>query len=51
VKALAKPEVKDKLAIIGMVPAPLKSAETQAFVEAEVGKWGQLIKEAGITPE
>ena len=50
-KALAKPEVKDKLAIIGMVPAPLKSDETQKFVEAEVGKWGQLIKEAGIQPE
>ena len=50
-KALEKPEVKDKLAIIGMVPAPLKSDETQKFVEAEVGKWGQLIKEAGIQPE
>ena len=50
-KALAKPEVKEKLAIIGMVPAPLKSDETQKFVEAEVGKWGQLIKEAGIQPE
>jgi tripartite-type tricarboxylate transporter receptor subunit TctC len=50
-KALAKTEVKDKLAIIGMVPAPLTSAETQKFVEAEVGKWGQLIKEAGIQPE
>ena len=50
-KALAKPEVKDKLAIIGMVPAPLKSDETQKFVEAEVGKWGQLVKEAGIQPE
>jgi tripartite-type tricarboxylate transporter receptor subunit TctC len=50
-KALAKPQVKDKLAIIGMVPAPLTSPETQKFVEAEVGKWGQLIKEAGIQPE
>jgi tripartite-type tricarboxylate transporter receptor subunit TctC len=50
-KALDKPQVKDKLAIIGMVPAPLKSDETQKFVEAEVGKWGQLIREAGIQPE
>jgi len=50
-KALAKPEVKDKLAIIGMVPAPLTSSETQKFVEAEVVKWGQLVKEAGIQPE
>jgi len=51
VAALAKPAVKDKLAIIGMVPAPLKSAETAKFVESEVGKWGRLVKEAGIQPE
>ena len=51
VAALAKPAVKDKLAIIGMVPAPLKSAETAKFVEGEVGKWGRLVREAGIQPE
>jgi tripartite-type tricarboxylate transporter receptor subunit TctC len=50
-KALAKPEVKDKLALIGMVPAPLNSPETGKFVEAEVAKWGRLVKEAGIQPE
>ncbi|MBC8022375.1 MAG: tripartite tricarboxylate transporter substrate binding protein [Burkholderiales bacterium] len=50
-KALAKPEVKEKLAIIGMVPAPLNSQETGKFVEAEVVKWGKLVKEAGIQPE
>ena len=50
-KALAKPDVKERLAVIGMVPAPLKSAETAKFVEAEVAKWGRLIKEAGIEPE
>ena len=50
-KALAKPEVKERLAIIGMVPAPLNSAQTGKFVEAEVAKWGKLIKEAGIQPE
>lgn len=51
VKALAKPEMRDKLAIIGMVPAPLKSSETDKFVEAEVARWGRLVKEAGIQPE
>ena len=50
-KALAKPEVKDKLAIIGMQPAPLKSADTGKFVESEVGRWGKLIRDAGIQPE
>jgi tripartite-type tricarboxylate transporter receptor subunit TctC len=50
-KALAKPEVRDKLAIIGMQAAPLKSADTGKFVQAEVAKWGRLVKEAGIQPE
>jgi tripartite-type tricarboxylate transporter receptor subunit TctC len=50
-KALAKPEVKDKLALIGMVPAPLNPTETGKFVESEVAKWGRLVREAGIQPE
>jgi len=50
-KALAKPEMKEKLANIGMVPAPLKPAETGAFIQAQVGHWARLIKEAGIQPE
>ena len=50
-KALAKPEMKDKLAIIGMLPAPLKSADTDKFIESEIVKWGRLVKEAGIQPE
>lgn len=49
--ALAKPEMKDKLANIGMVPAPLKPAETHAFIVAQVAHWARLIKEAGIQPE
>jgi tripartite-type tricarboxylate transporter receptor subunit TctC len=50
-KALGKKEVQEKLALIGMNAAPLKSAETGAFVKAEVARWGRLIKEAGIQPE
>jgi tripartite-type tricarboxylate transporter receptor subunit TctC len=50
-KALAKPEVKEKLAIIGMVPAPLKSADAARFVESEVANWHKLVTEAGIQPE
>ena len=51
IKALAKPDVKEKLAVIGMNAAPLKSAETGAFIKAEVARWSRLIKEAGIQPE
>jgi tripartite-type tricarboxylate transporter receptor subunit TctC len=49
--ALAKPEMREKLAAIGMVPAPLKPAETGAFIQAQVAHWARLIKEAGIQPE
>lgn len=49
--ALAKPEMKEKLAAIGMVAAPLKPAETGAFIQAQVVHWARLIKEAGIQPE
>src|SRR6185295_271629 len=48
--ALAKPEMREKLAAIGMVPAPLKPAETGAFIQAQVVHWARLIKEAGIQP-
>ena len=50
-RILAKPEVKEKLALIGMVPAPLKSSDTDTFVQSEVAKWGKLVREAGIQPE
>lgn len=50
-KALARPEVKDKLAIIGMQAAPLKAVDTGPFIGGEVTKWGRLVKEAGIQPE
>jgi tripartite-type tricarboxylate transporter receptor subunit TctC len=49
--ALAKPEMREKLAAIGMVPAPLKPAETGTFIQAQVVHWARLIKEAGIQPE
>lgn len=48
---LAKPDVKQKLALIGMQPAPMKADETDRFIASEVGRWGRLIAEAGIKPE
>jgi len=51
VNALGKKDVQEKLALIGMNAAPLKSPETGAFVKAEVARWSRLIKDAGIQPE
>jgi tripartite-type tricarboxylate transporter receptor subunit TctC len=51
IKALADPEVKTKLAGIGIAPMPMNPAELQRFIVAEIGKWTKLTKEAGIEPE
>jgi tripartite-type tricarboxylate transporter receptor subunit TctC len=51
IKALAKPDVQEKLAAIGMQPAPMSAAELAPFIKTEIAKWARLIKEAGIEPE
>src|SRR3954451_13535971 len=50
-KALAKPELKDKFALVGTDVAPLAPAELGKFIEAEVAHWAKLVKLAGIQPE
>ena len=51
VKSLAKPEVKEKYATIGIDPAPLSSAELAKFIQSEIAHWAKLVKLAGIQPE
>ncbi len=48
---LASPEVRDRLTSLGVDPAPMSAAEFNAFAGREVGKWSQLVKDAGIEPE
>src|SRR5947208_2087027 len=50
-KALAKPDVKEKFATIGTDVAPLAPAELGKFIQAEVAHWAKLVKLAGIQPE
>ena len=50
-KALAKPEVKDRFATVGTDVAPLGPAELGSFIQSEVGHWAKLVKLAGIEPE
>ena len=50
-KALAEPEVKEKLATIGLAPMPMTPAELSRFIGTEIVKWTRLTKEAGIEPE
>jgi tripartite-type tricarboxylate transporter receptor subunit TctC len=50
-KALAKPEVKDRFATVGTDVAPLGPAELGKFIQSEVAHWATLVKLAGIEPE
>jgi tripartite-type tricarboxylate transporter receptor subunit TctC len=50
-KALARPEVKEKFATIGTDVAPMNPAELAKFIQAEVAHWAKLVKLAGIQPE
>jgi tripartite-type tricarboxylate transporter receptor subunit TctC len=46
---LAKPEVKDKLAKIGLdVSEPMTPAQTRDFVRHEIEQWGAVVKAANI---
>ena len=50
-KALAKPQLKDKFALVGTDVAPLGPVELGKFIAAEVAHWAKLVKLAGIQPE
>ena len=50
-RMLAKPETKDRFAVIGTDIAPMNPAELGRFIEAEVANWARLVKLAGIQPE
>jgi tripartite-type tricarboxylate transporter receptor subunit TctC len=51
VKALAEPAVKQKLEAGGVVIKGSTPAELAAFLNAELEKWGRVIKAANIRPE
>jgi tripartite-type tricarboxylate transporter receptor subunit TctC len=50
-KALVKPEIKEKFASIGMDVSPMSPAELGKFIQAEVVNWARLVKLANIQPE
>jgi len=50
-KAMAKPDVKEKFALVGTDVAPMGPAEFGKFIQSEVAHWAQLVKLAGIEPE
>jgi tripartite-type tricarboxylate transporter receptor subunit TctC len=51
VKAINKPAINQKLADIGLQPAPSTPAELDQLVKDQLVAWGKKIKDAGIQPE
>ena len=49
--ALQRPDVKERLASIGMQPMHLKPEELRTFMGNEVGNWSRLAKQANIEPQ
>jgi tripartite-type tricarboxylate transporter receptor subunit TctC len=50
-KALAQPEMKERLATMGAEGVGSSPDEFRAFVKAEIAKWAQVVKEAGLKVE
>jgi tripartite-type tricarboxylate transporter receptor subunit TctC len=50
-KVIRQPEVESGYLATGTLPVTSTPAEFDAFVKAEIAKWGRVIREAGIKPE
>jgi tripartite-type tricarboxylate transporter receptor subunit TctC len=50
-KVLAQPDAKDALQSSGVDPESSTTAQLDARVRSEIGKWNTIIKEAGIKPQ
>jgi tripartite-type tricarboxylate transporter receptor subunit TctC len=46
---MAAPEMAQVIANLGLIPlAPPSVEETQAYMAAEIGKWGRIVKSLGL---
>ena len=48
-KVLAKPDIRERFASQALEPASTTPEQFGDFIKMEVGRWGKLIREAGIT--
>ena len=49
-KILRMPDVKERLARMGIEPASSSPEELAAYIQAEIPKWAKVVKAAGIQP-
>jgi tripartite-type tricarboxylate transporter receptor subunit TctC len=50
-KALAQPDVRERLAAQGAEPMPMAPEAFAEFLRSDSAKWAQVVKDAGIRPE
>ena len=50
-RALALPDVRQRLDALGFEPVGSTPEETTAFLRSELARWGKVIRERGITLE
>ena len=50
-KALAVPQVRERIVALGLEPVGNTSAEFKPFVEAAIKRFGELVRLAGVEPE
>jgi tripartite-type tricarboxylate transporter receptor subunit TctC len=49
--ALGNPQVRERIAALGLEPVGSTPAEFALFVRAEIGKYAEMVRAAGIRPE
>lgn len=50
-RLLARPELKDKLAALGMTPGAGKPSDLAATIQTETMRWAEVIRQKNIKPE
>jgi tripartite-type tricarboxylate transporter receptor subunit TctC len=51
VKSLATPDLRERFAKLGVTPVGSSPVELAAHVRAELARWSQVVKTAGVKPE
>jgi tripartite-type tricarboxylate transporter receptor subunit TctC len=50
-KVIDSPDVKSKLGKVGFEAFSSSPAEFTDFIKVQLGKWGEMVRDAGIQPE
>jgi tripartite-type tricarboxylate transporter receptor subunit TctC len=50
-EVLAMPDVRKRLTDMGAIVQPLNGKQFGDYIGAEIAKWGDLVKKAGVKPE